>query len=108
MSDLTCLVICRNGETGKVNGIKIFDLQLSSRASPMIDLVYFFGSSTTPEFREMHLEELLAFYHSILVQRLEALGHDKSVYTLKKIKEDFNFCYPFGFFMAKTHAMVNF
>ncbi len=41
----------RKNDAGTPSEIKIIDLQLSRVARPSIDLNYFFGSSTTPEWR---------------------------------------------------------
>ena len=87
--------------------IKILDLQLSRRANPGVDLAYFLGSSTSPAFREKHLDDLLTFYHSILKERLVAFGYPDNTYTLENVKKDFKYCFPFGFCMARIHIMVS-
>ena len=75
-------------------------------AKPTVDLVYFFGSSTDPEFREKHLEDLLKFYHDTLMRFLKSYGYDDSIYTYSDFKTDFIDCFPYGYSMGLLHAMV--
>ena len=82
------------------------DLQLVRRARPSIDLVYLLGTSTGPEFREKHLEEILSFYHSTLIAGLTKFGYSSDLYTYQQLKKDFDECFIFGFVMGTMNAMV--
>ena len=83
----------------------MLDFQLCRRARPAIDLVYCLGSSTSPETREEHLEELLQFYHDKLTEILDKYGY-KDCYSLSDFKKDFHDCYIFGFVLGTSHAQV--
>ena len=86
--------------------MRMLDLQMSRFARSTIELVYFFGSSTGPEFREKHLEEMLTFYHDTLMGFLNSYGYDENVYTYSDLKADFIDCFPFGYYMGQLHSMV--
>lgn len=84
----------------------MIDLQLVRRARPAVDLVYLLGSSTTPEFREGHMEEVLTFYHETLTGLLGKFGYSPELYTYAQLKKDFDECFIFGFVMSTMHSMV--
>ena len=97
--------LCRHETNGKPTDIKVLDFQMSRRTRPAVDLVYFLGSSTTPEMREKHLEELLHFYHDQLTEILDGHGYSGR-YTYTELKKDFKECFVFGFVLATSHAKV--
>lgn len=74
--------------------------------SPATDLAYFLGSSTPPELRREHLEEMLSFYHERLVQGLVRLGHSKDVYTFEDLKRDCKERFVILFVNGVLHAQV--
>lgn len=89
--------------------VVIVDLQNTKLGRLGIELAYFFCSTTSPEQRKDHLEELLQLYYDEFLQQLTQLGGgcEKTCYTLEKLKDDFNECYPFGFIMGCMHSQVN-
>ena len=52
------------------------------------------------------MDEMLSFYHSILIDRLKSFGYSESTYTLAQVQDDFDFAFPFGFCMARIHMLV--
>ena len=83
----------------------LLDLQLMKYSRPTVDLAYFFGSSTYPSFRQMHLEELLKIYHQTLTQELTTFGYSVS-YSLEDLKDDFEDTWGFGFALACLHIQI--
>lgn len=71
-----------------------------------MDLAYLLGSSTTPEFRRDHLDEILSFYHGTLIEVLGGLGYPALLYPYDQLKQDYDECFVFGFAMGTMHAMV--
>ena len=94
-------------EGGGLISIKCLDLQYVRRARPTVDLVYLFGTSTSPEFREEKLEEMLRFYHESLVKHLERLGYPRDTYAYDNLLEDYRDSFAFGFVVAQFHSQVN-
>ena len=93
--------------------VRMFDLQFPRVARPTIDLVYFLYTSTSVEFRQKHLKEMLLYYHECLMKELQGLmgyknsGAHHHIYSFDELQKDFDNCYPFGFVMAVFHAKVN-
>jgi len=87
--------------------ISIVDLQNTRLGRPGIELAYFFCSSTSPEQRKNHFEDLLRFYYDQFFEQLNNLG-DKSepFFTFEELKEEYDDCYAFGFIMGCMHAQV--
>ena len=96
---------CRKLEGGKSTDVTLLDLQLMKYSRPSVDLAYFFGSSTYPSFRQMHLEELLKIYHQTLRQELSTFGNSLN-YTLEDLKADFEDTWGFGFALACLHIQI--
>lgn len=105
-SFIMSIYLYRNNEQGESVDIRMVDWQLSRRANPGSDLAYFFGSSTNPDFRDEHLEDLLRFYQEILSERLVDLGHDRNRYTFDMVMADYKANLPFGFCISRMHFMV--
>jgi hypothetical protein len=84
----------------------MLDLQLVRRGNPTVDLSYFLGSSTSPEMREEHLEDLLGYYHKNLISYLVDLGHKDNVYIYSQFRKDFNKMFVFGIALGSMHASV--
>jgi len=60
------------------------DLQNTRIGRPGIDLSYFFCSSTSPQQRKDHFDELLRFYYDCFFEELRNLGNTSEPYfTLK-------------------------
>lgn len=70
-------------DDGKAVEVCLVDVAVLRWASPCTDLAYFFFSSTTPEFREVHLDTMLSFYQSKLASFLCQLGDDPTLYPLR-------------------------
>lgn len=73
--------------------ICILDLQLLKRTRPVVDLTYFLGTSTGPEFRKAHLDDLLKYYHEELMSNLTTIGYNDDIYTLQQLHKDMDECY---------------
>lgn len=73
-------------DDGKAVEVCLVDVAVLRWASPCTDLAYFFFSSTTPEFREVHLDTMLSFYQSKLASFLCQLGDDPTLYPLRDRK----------------------
>ncbi len=97
MSLLRCY---RNGD------ILMLDLQLVRRGNPCVDLSYFLGSSTSPEFRKDNLDRLLKQYHKSLVGYLVDLGYGEDVYKLEDFMKDFRGAFLFGVILGVVHSSV--
>jgi hypothetical protein len=75
---------------------------------PGIELVYFFCSSTSPEQRKGHFDELLRFYYDRFFEELRSLGdNSEPLFSIDDLKRDYDECYPFGFAMGFAHSQVN-
>ena len=98
-------VMYKKFEDGKATDVTLLDLQLMKYSRPTVDLAYFFGSSTYPSFRQMHLEELLKIYHQTLTQELTTFGYSVS-YSLEDLKDDFEDTWGFGFALACLHIQI--
>lgn len=84
-------------EAGKLESMKMLDLQIMRYSRLSLDLAYFFCSSTDDEIRKTHLESLLEFYHSRLIRNLGEYGYPASVFTFEEFKAEFDDCFTFGF-----------
>ncbi|XP_060649264.1 uncharacterized protein LOC132786678 [Drosophila nasuta] len=63
----------------------LIDFQFSAWGSPAIDLHYFFSTSLQPELRIKHLNALIEYYHSVLVDTLRALNFTGYIPTLRQM-----------------------
>lgn len=82
----------RYNESGNPNDAILFDFQTPYYSSPAIDLSFFFYINTTKEFRDRHLDEMLAFYHSnVIATMTNILGRPISEpgFSLSEFKTDF-------------------
>ena len=70
---------------------RMVDFQLSRIGHPLEDILYFLYTSTLPEFREMHMENLLNHYYNMLTCSLERLGINimEEGYTMDKFMQDY-------------------
>ncbi len=97
----------RKNKNGIIERLVLIDLQLAKYAKPAVDLVYFFGSSTSYKFRENHLDSLLRLYHSTLHKELKEFGYTTELYTFQQLLDDFQDCWPFGFTLSCAHIAVS-
>lgn len=90
---------CQTNCSTKVIGVKLIDLQTVRYASPIIDILHFFYSSTRSSLRHNYLDQLLTDYLRAFLNELwrhlhdcypEALQLIENEFTLNYIKEQFN------------------
>ncbi|XP_060647596.1 uncharacterized protein LOC132785490 [Drosophila nasuta] len=62
----------------------LIDFQYSAWGSPAIDLHYFFSSSLQPELHK-HINALIEYYHSVLVDTLRAFDFTGYIPTLRQM-----------------------
>ena len=74
----------------------LLDLQIMAYVQPGNDLAHFLMTSTTPELRKNHLDEVLHHYHDKLLKIVADLGEDLSFYTFDILKEDYKLATPIG------------
>jgi signal recognition particle subunit SEC65 len=87
--------------------LSVIDFQLCRRARPVLDLAYFFNTSSSPEFRRLYRAERLNYYYSLLADALKKLGYSPDeVYPKQTFEDDFYECEPFGFQIGRLHSMV--
>ena len=83
------------------------DLQNTRIGRPGIELAYFFCSSTSPQQRKDHFEELLRVYYDSFFEELRNLGNTSEPYfTFEDLKQEYDECYNYGFIMGCMHAQV--
>ncbi|KAH8359982.1 hypothetical protein KR093_009933 [Drosophila rubida] len=63
----------------------LIDFQFSAWGSPAIDLHYFFCTSLQLEVRKKYLNELIEYYHGVLVETLRALNFTGYIPTLRQM-----------------------
>ena len=97
--------LIRKAKNGKCEEVTLLDLQLMKYGRPTLDLAYFFGSSTTVEFRKEHLETLLEEYHKKLSEELKVFGYE-NIYSFDDLLSDFQETWGFGFMIGQFHAHV--
>ncbi len=85
----------------------MLDLQLVRLGKPSIDLAYFFGSSTKPEWRQQNLTRSLKFYHECLVDQLNYHGFQSKICSFKELQVDFDHHRPFMLVMGGWHAILH-
>ncbi|XP_039759417.1 uncharacterized protein LOC120633298 [Pararge aegeria] len=76
------------------------DYQTVHAGCPVSDLIYFIFTGSDEEFRRQHYERLLDHYHSSLVQALERLAVDPSVYTREKFDSDMKEMLPYAILLG--------
>jgi len=69
---------------------------------------YFLCSSTSPELRKEHLDEILDHYHLRLTAYLMMLGFPPDLYPKESFRKDFKDCFVFGFITGTFFAQVQF
>lgn len=74
---------------GQPKNMMLVDFQFSCWASPTIDLHYFFNTSLREDLRMYHQDELVQWYHAVLVKTLLTLGYRGHVPTLLELHVDF-------------------
>ena len=78
----------KNDFEGKPTDVKLIDYQMSFWASPAVDLIYFLISSIQDDIKVDQFDNLVAYYHSTLVDSLNKLKYDKEIPTLEELHAD--------------------
>ncbi|CAL4138501.1 unnamed protein product, partial [Meganyctiphanes norvegica] len=89
----------KEGEKSVKNSddLVLIDWQLTHWNTSVADLYYFLFSSTTPEIRKDHLEELLQYYHYIFIDATTKLSSPVPFWTYKQFKQEYNRLASYGF-----------
>ena len=83
------------------------DLQSCRLGRPGIELAYFFCSSTTPQQRKEHFEDLFKFYYDQFFAELKDLGdNSEPQFSLEELRTEYDECYAWGFVQGCVHAQV--
>lgn len=72
-------------ENDKPNDILFIDFQISYYASPIIDLYYFFVTSTQHNLKATAFDTFIQHYHIELSLNLKKLGYQKKIPSLKDL-----------------------
>jgi aminoglycoside phosphotransferase (APT) family kinase protein len=67
---------------------KMLDFQLSYWGSPAADLIYLLISSVADDVKVAHFDELIEFYHEVLVDSLTKLNYEHQIPTLCELHVD--------------------
>ena len=87
--------------------VSMVDLQSCRLGRPGIELAYFFCSSTTPQQRKEHFQDLFKFYYDQFFAELKDLGdNSEPQFTLEDLRAEFDEGYPWGFVQGCVHAQV--
>lgn len=74
---------------------------MSRLGSPVLDLCYFFMTSTHKPLRDKHFDELLHIYHDSVCDTVSACGSDPSkLFTFSDLQEQFRKFGKYGLTMA--------
>ena len=73
-----------------------------------LERVTLFCSSTTPQQRKSHFDELLRHYYDTFFEELQSLGDgSEPFFSLDDLKEEYDACYPYGFALGLSFLSVN-
>ena len=97
---------------GELEDITFIDLQLSRLGNPIIDLMYFIFTSTTPFVRKQHLTEWLQIYYNTFFADLKTLKtagliSDVEIYSYEDMLKDWNLGITYGVCFGIMHCQVN-
>lgn len=77
------------------------DWQLSRFGSPVLDLSYYFLTSTTKEFRSQHYDRLIEIYYESLKEIIQLCGSNpEQLFGWNDLQEQFKKFGKFGLIMA--------
>ena len=87
--------------------VVILDLQSTKVRRLGLELATLFCSSTSPQQRKGHFNELLRHYYETFFQELRSLGDDSEpFFSLDDLKEEYDECYLFGFALGFSFLSV--
>lgn len=79
----------------------MLDWQLSRLGSPVLDLSYFFMSSTAKPLRDKHFDEFIQIYYTNLANTLRACGSDpESLFSFENLQDQLKEFGHYGVTMA--------
>lgn len=81
-------LMLKNDSEGRPMDVKLIDYQMSFWASPAADLIYFLISSIQDEIKVNQFDNLIAHYHTVLVESLNRLKYDGVIPTLEELHAD--------------------
>lgn len=88
-------IMMKNDNNGNPIDIKFIDFQLTRRSNIFEELQYFIFTSTTPEFRKIHLTQVLMDYYQSFVNTLNLLKCPIPInFTKGFLIDEFRKCYP--------------
>ena len=75
-------------DQGNTVDFKFLDFQMSFWGSPAADLFYFIMSSIRDDIKVVHFDEIIEYYHEILVESLKKLNYQHHIPTLMELIEE--------------------
>lgn len=75
-------------ENGDIEDFKFLDFQMSFWGSPVADLFYFLLSSVRDDVKAAKFDELIEYYHEMLVESLKRVNYEQHIPTLEELKEE--------------------
>ncbi|KAK4874389.1 hypothetical protein RN001_013749 [Aquatica leii] len=76
-------------EDGSLKDVLLIDFQFSVFTSPFFDLHYFIATSTSPEVKENHVNDILHHYYNAFLKNVKTLKIKTNVLNWKNFKEEF-------------------
>jgi hypothetical protein len=98
---------CSPDNPEEVRDVVILDLQSTKVRRLGLELATLFCSSTSPQQRKGHFDELLRHYYETFFRELRSLGDDsKPFFSFDDLKEEYDECYLFGFALGFSFLSV--
>lgn len=90
--------------------LRLVDLQMVRVSTVAIDVVQFLFTSTTPQFRQTHLDSLTEYYHSSLLHYIQQydVATTQPKYGFDVFMEDFRKVQPFLLLLSMSQMQVLF
>ena len=91
----------------ELTDVIMLDMQTTRMGRPGIELAYFFCSSTSPQQRVDHFQDLLRHYYVCFFDELKNLGDtSEPFFTFDELNKEYDECYSYGFIMGCVHLQV--
>ncbi|XP_076039886.1 uncharacterized protein LOC143024709 isoform X2 [Oratosquilla oratoria] len=74
----------------KIDGVKLIDFQICQWTNPVFDLHYVISTSTTPELRKAHLDDVLRHYHETFTNVTKRLDSPVPDYSYEEFREEYD------------------